>query len=389
MGDGAVERAALKIVIAGGGTGGHVQPAIATLEVLRQRVPVEPLWIGSSGGVEAEAAARAQIPFRAIPTGKLRRYVSLHTLVDAVRVPLGVLQALRILRRVRPDVVFATGGFVSVPTVVAARVLGIPCLSHEQTATIGLANRINARFCDVLALAYARPAGPRPGWRARAVVTGNPIRASLLAGSSQTIAEAFGLDPALPLVYVTGGALGAHAINEAVRLALPRLVSMAQVLHQCGPTAANGDYPRLLEARAALAPELQSRYVVVERVGDELPGVYAAATVVVSRAGAGTVAELATLGKPAILIPLPGTGGDEQTRNARVLADDGAATLLPQAELTPDRLVAELQGLLQDPARRAAMSARARAHGHAAAAERLADAILSLAGRPVAAPVGQ
>ena len=374
---------ALKLVIAGGGTGGHVQPAIATLDVLRRRLPLEPLWIGSTGGIEADAARRAGIPFQAIPTGKLRRYLSLRTAIDAVRVPLGVLAALRILRRVRPDVVFATGGFVSVPTVVAARLLGIPSLSHEQTAIVGLANRINARFCTVLALTYDSSAAMVAGSRARTMVTGNPIRPSLLSGDPETVRDAFGLDPNAPLIYVTGGALGAQAINTAVREALPDLLPLTQVLHQCGPAEANGDYPRLLAARAALPQDLQARHVVVERVGDELPAIYAAATVVVSRAGAGTVAELATLGKPAILIPLPGAGGDEQTRNARVLADDGAAILLPQSELTPERLVAEVRSLLDDPARRVRMSERARAHGHADAAERLADAILDLAGHPV------
>lgn len=369
---------ALRIVIAAGGTGGHIQPAVATLQALRQRIPVEPLWIGSHTGFEADAAAAEGVPFRRIATGKLRRYVSLHTPVDALRIPLGILQALRILRAARPDVVFSTGGFVSVPTVVAARLLKIPTLSHEQTAIIGLANRINARFCDVLALAYPI-AATRLG-RARTLVTGNPVRASLRHGDPEGIRQ-LGLDPAQPLVYVTGGALGAQAINQAVRATLPELLPHTQILHQCGPSTANGDYPRLLAAREALPAELQDRYVVVERLGEELPAVYAAADLIVGRAGAGTVAEIATLGKPAIFIPLPRAGGDEQMRNARMLADADAAILLPQTELRPERLVTEIRGLIDAPERLRIMGERALAQSHDGAADRLADAVLALAGR--------
>lgn len=371
----------LKLVIAGGGTGGHIQPAVATLRVLRDRIPLDPLWVGSRAGLEADAAAAQGIPFRAISTGKLRRYLAFETLVDAVRVPLGVAQGLALMRSVHPDVVFATGGFVSVPVVAAARVLGIPALSHEQTATVGLANRINAHVCDVVALSYPESAAVLVGARAKTVVTGNPIRADLHTGQPGRALAQFGLDPTEPLVYVTGGALGAHAINDAVREALPALLPLTQVIHQCGPAAGNGDHPRLLAARDALAPDLRRRYVVTERVGPELADVYAAAALVVGRAGAGTVAELATLGKPSILIPLPGAGGDEQTRNARVLAEAGAAVLLPQDDLTAERLTDEVRRLLSDPARLAAMSANARRHGHEHAAERLAEQILLLAGR--------
>ncbi|HUZ01691.1 MAG TPA: undecaprenyldiphospho-muramoylpentapeptide beta-N-acetylglucosaminyltransferase [Thermomicrobiaceae bacterium] len=370
-----------KLVIAGGGTGGHVQPAVATLDVLRQQVTLEPLWIGSRGGFERGAAAEAGIPFRAISTGKLRRYLSLNTVVDAVRVPAGVVQACLALRSFRPDAVFATGGFVSVPAVIAARMLGIPCLSHEQTATAGLATRINARFCDVIALAYAASADQLRGTRARLVVTGNPTRAALLSGDPATGRERFHFDAESPVVYVTGGVLGAHAINEAVRLTLPTLVEVTQVVHQCGPAAGNGDYQRLLEARERLPAARRARYAVEERFGPELADVFAAACLVVSRAGAGTIAELATLGKPSILIPLPGAGGDEQARNAAVLAEAGAAVLLPQRELTSERLLDVIHALVGDAERLRDMATRAREHGHGDAATRLAREVLSLADR--------
>lgn len=371
----------VRIVITGGGTGGHVQPGVAVARELRAGGPVQLLWIGSRDGVERETAAAEQIPFQSIATGKLRRYISLHTATDAFRVPLGILQARRLLRRARPDAVFATGGFVSVPAVIAARWLGIPCLSHEQTATVGLATRINAHFCDVVALAYPDSARQLNGVRARTVVTGNPIRQELLNGRAERGFAHFELEPALPLVYVTGGALGAHALNAAISEALPSLLDATQIVHQCGPASANGDYARLLERRGEL-PETQQRYVVVERVGAELSDLYAAASLVVSRAGAGTVSEIATLGKPAILVPLPGSGGDEQTRNARVLADAGAALLLPQSEQLADDLRREIPALLSDEKRRDEMSTRALQFGHKGAARRLTEELLRLAHGP-------
>lgn len=371
---------ALRIIIAGGGTGGHVQPAIATVQVLRQQLPVDLLWIGSHSGIERRAAEAEGIPFLPITTGKLRRYFSLRTPLDGIRVPVGTLQAFWIVRRFRPDVVFSTGGFVSVPGVIAARLAGYPSLSHEQTAIAGLATRINARFCDLVALSFESSAAALSGSRARTVVTGNPVRPEILKGDVAAAYTRYGLSPDLPVVYITGGALGAHAINEAVRGMLPELLSITQVVHQCGPSAGNGDYPRLTAARSQLPPDLQRRYAVAEFLGPELADVYAAAKLVIGRAGAGTVAELSALGKPSILIPLPGTGGDEQTRNASILASAGANVLLPQSELTPDRLGKEISALLLDSDRLQAMAASARLQARPDAAKRLVDQLLVLAG---------
>lgn len=162
----------LRLVIAGGGTGGHVLPAIAVVEELRRRGALgETLWIGSKDGVEGEAAARAGLPFRSIETGKLRRYLAARTAADAARIPVGVAQAWRLLRAFRPSVVFSSGGFVSVPTVAAAARLA-PILTHEQTAIVGLANRINARFADVFAVSWDETAPAAAALHRRVVVTG-------------------------------------------------------------------------------------------------------------------------------------------------------------------------------------------------------------------------
>ncbi len=373
----------MRLIIAGGGTGGHVTPALATLAALRDRLgtrSLELLWIGSREGVERRIAAEQAIPFATIQAGKLRRYFSLENLVDLGRLPVGFGQALLALRRFRPDLVFSTGGFVSVPTVAAAGLCRLPVLIHEQTAQFGLANRLNLRFASTVALPYEASRAFVPPTRRRVVVTGNPVRQEVLRGDQAEGARLLGLDPDLPMIYVTGGARGARAVNAALALALPELLARYQVVHSCGTQEVSPTLAELRALRADLPPERRERYVVRDFVGAELPHVYALAALVVGRSGAGTVAELAALGKPALFIPLPGTGGDEQTKNARLLADAGGAVLLAETNLTPTALVASINRLL-DPSARAAllrMGEAARTQAPPDAAAVLAEELLRL-----------
>jgi UDP-N-acetylglucosamine--N-acetylmuramyl-(pentapeptide) pyrophosphoryl-undecaprenol N-acetylglucosamine transferase len=369
----------LRLAITGGGTGGHVLPALAVIDELRRRGALADLiWIGSNEGVEQQAAEEAGIHFVAIPTGKLRRYLSLRNLTDAARVPLGVLSARRALAAFRPDVVLSTGGFVSVPAVVAARGLA-PVLTHEQTAILGLANRINARFAAVLAVSHRQTEPLAARLHRRVVVTGNPIRVGLTAGDRSRGLRSLGFEAAMPVVYVTGGARGASPINQRIAALLPGILDRTQIVHQTGPVSANADAGNLAQLRETLPETVRHRYTVVEFLGDELPDVYAAADLVVGRAGAGTIAELAYVGLPAILIPLPGARGDEQALNARVLGDAGAAVVIAQPDATPERLQAEILALLDDPERRTRMADAARAVARPDAAARLADELLLLA----------
>jgi UDP-N-acetylglucosamine--N-acetylmuramyl-(pentapeptide) pyrophosphoryl-undecaprenol N-acetylglucosamine transferase len=213
----------------------------------------------------------------------------------------------------------------------------------------------------------------------RVVVTGNPIRAGLTAGNRSRGLQRLGFEPTLPVVYVTGGARGASPINQRVAALLPGILDRAQVIHQTGPASANADASNLSDLRESLPEAVRHRYHVVEYLRDELPDIYAAADIVVSRAGAGTIAELAYVGMPAILIPLPGARGDEQAVNAHVLRDVGAAVVIAQAEATPERLQTEIVALLDDPVRRARMANAARSVARPDAAARLAEELLSLA----------
>jgi UDP-N-acetylglucosamine--N-acetylmuramyl-(pentapeptide) pyrophosphoryl-undecaprenol N-acetylglucosamine transferase len=368
-----------RILIAGGGTGGHVLPAIAVFEELQRRgQATDLLWVGSSDGLEREQAAQRDISFRTIHTGKLRRYLDFKTITDAVRIPIGAAQAWRILRSFTPDVVFSTGGFVSVPTVLAAA-RSTPVITHEQTAILGLANRINARFSDVLAVSFRETIDRFNLPADKAVWTGNPVRSSLLHGDAKRGRAAFGLDAALPLVFVTGGARGASPVNQRIEKILPELLQRCQIIHQTGPPAANDDLRRLTEMRETLPAELRSRYHVREFLNEELADVYAAAALVVCRSGAGMVAELALLGKPSILVPLPGSGGGEQATNATVLERQHAAIVLDQERATPERLLAEIDTLLLAPDKLASMSAQAFKAASPDAAGKLTDLILDMA----------
>ena len=373
----------LRLIIAGGGTGGHVLPAVAVLEELaRRQIQLDCLWVGSADGVERRAATDAGIPFRAVQTGKLRRYPSLKTARDAARIPVGIVQAARIIRGFRPDVILSTGGFVSVPTVVGARRSG-PIVTHEQTAILGLATRINLRFGCTLAISYPETALIARGMARRVELTGNPIRASLQGGDAERGRAAFGLSSDLPILTVMGGAKGATPVNQRVRDLLPGLLDHVQVVHQTGPAAdGNDDATELAALRSSWPEEIRRRYVVRDFIREEMPDVYAMTDLVLARAGAGTVAELAGLGLPSILIPLPHAGGDEQTRNADVLARAGAAVMLRQDDATPDRLHETILAILNDPVRRQGMADTARSLGNPDAAARLTDLLIELASAP-------
>lgn len=370
----------IRIAIAGGGTGGHVLPALSVIEELERRgVPMELLWIGSKDGVEGNEARARGIPFRSVSTGKFRRYPDLKTVTDAVRVPLGVPQAWWILRAFKPDVIFSTGGYVSTPSVVGGTRMA-PVLSHEQTAVMGLATRLNARFVDVQALTfdssltYAKDAS-------KTVVTGNPVRGSLKLGNRETGLQRFGFRSDLPVLFVTGGARGSSPLNERIEAILDDLLAQLQILHQTGAKTDNPDFERLSQRQASLPAETRQRYRVIERIREEMADVYAMADLMLARAGAGTVAEIAYLGKTAILIPLPGAGGDEQHRNAEALSTVDGAIVLDQTDASPARLRALILELAGNPERRRQLGANAARVGRPDAASRLADQLLELANR--------
>ncbi|MET7280044.1 UDP-N-acetylglucosamine--N-acetylmuramyl-(pentapeptide) pyrophosphoryl-undecaprenol N-acetylglucosamine transferase [Kribbella sp. NPDC005582] len=379
-----------RLLVTGGGTGGHTYPALTTVRALTARLGVsgittEVVWAGNPDGLEATVAASEGIAFRPVATGKVRRassplgMLTARNAADMVQAANGVVQARSVVRDFRPDVVLSTGGYAAVPIGLAARQLRRPLVVHEQTVRLGLANRVLVRGATAIAISESSTMDLLPPHvRARTVVTGNPIRPELFCGDAARATVALDLstfDPDKPVVYVTGGAQGAVQINRLVSACLPTLLEHANVIHQCGPNNTEAMAEQIVE----LPGHLAARYRVVGFVTDALPDVLALADLVVSRSGAGTLAELTALGKPAVLIPLASSAGNEQLHNAHRLRDLGAAVVL-DGDITSMQLEAAITALLTNPDQRLAMASAARAHGRPDAAHHLVDVLLQAAG---------
>ncbi|MFP4637152.1 MAG: undecaprenyldiphospho-muramoylpentapeptide beta-N-acetylglucosaminyltransferase [Spirochaetaceae bacterium] len=355
------------VVFTGGGTAGHVFPGLAVADALRERGDYRIAWIGSRVGMERRIVSERGIPFHGIPAGKLRRYVSLRNVTDVLRVAAGTFAALIYLLRLRPAFVFSKGGYVSVPVIAAARVLGIPCATHESDADPGLATRINAVLVDRILVAYdSTREYLRPALRRRVRVTGNPVRRDLDAADADAGRRRLGFTTDRPLVFFVGGSLGSAQINALLGNILEELLRRTQVVHQ------RGDHP-------PLRPD-GGGYVSVPFIGEEYPHVLAAADLVVCRAGAGTLWELARLGKPAVLIPLPRTSSrGDQVRNARIFAARGGAIVLEEENAGAERLEGEIVRLLDAPEDRVRMALAVQGFDVGAAEDRIADMICDVA----------
>jgi UDP-N-acetylglucosamine--N-acetylmuramyl-(pentapeptide) pyrophosphoryl-undecaprenol N-acetylglucosamine transferase len=363
-------------VIAGGGTGGHVYPAIAVAEELAGRGhPRDSIrFVGSRRGLEATAVPAAGFDIDLLPGRGLRRALTPANVGAVLGAAVALVRSWWILRRWRPRVVVGVGGYASLPCVVAARARRIPVVVHEQNAAPGLANRVAVRL-------GARPAASLPGTPLRgATLVGNPVRAAILGVERRP-------DARRPLVLVFGGSLGARRVNEAVAglarrwrdrgdLAIRHVTGRrdhADFAARAGQGEGHGE-----RGGAEAGPGATLDYSVVA-YEDHMEDWYAKASLVVSRAGAVTVAELTAAGVPSVLVPLPGAPGDHQTRNALALVDAGAAVVLPDAECDAERLAVEVDALLGDADRLERMGAAASALARPDATARLADLVEEVA----------
>lgn len=338
-----------KIVI----TGGHLTPAMAVISGLKKEGGWQIFYLGRSRAMEGDKTASVEsqvvpsldVSFIPITSGRFQRRFTRYTILSLFKVPVGFFQAFFLLLKVRPDVIVSFGGYVSVPVVAAGWLLKIPILTHEQTTVFGLASRINSFFAKKIAVSFRESQRYFP--KNKVCYTGNPIREEIFEAREPLdpqIASILKKD-GLPLIYVTGGSQGAHVINMAVIKALPQLLKKYAVIHQSGER----DYKKLLVSRKSLPETLKKRYLVTKYIGlSEIGWVLKNAALVVSRAGANTVCELAALGKPAILIPIPWSYRDEQMRNAQMLAKKGLAEILPQHKLSGRTLLETIKKILQN-----------------------------------------
>lgn len=313
-----------KIVLTGGGTAGHVTPNLALLPSLQER-GYEIHYIGSYNGIEKKLIEGAGIPYDGISSGKLRRYFDIKNFSDPFRVIKGYAEARALLKKYRPDVIFSKGGFVSVPVVLAAKHFKIPTIIHESDMTPGLANKICIPSAAKVCCNFPETLQYLP--EDKAVLTGSPIRRELLQGDRLTGLNFTGLSAAKPIIMVIGGSLGAVAVNNAVRALLPKLLQKYQVIHICG--------------KCHLDDSLIGRpgYVQYEYVDAPLRHLFAAADIVLSRAGANSICEILALRKPNILIPLSAAASrGDQILNARSFEKQGFSTVLEEENVTSDTL---------------------------------------------------
>ena len=325
-----------KIVLTGGGTAGHVTPNIALLPALRE-AGYEIAYIGSEDGIEKELMNDCDIPYIGVPTGKLRRYFDWKNFTDPFRVLKGYAKARSFLKGYRPDVVFSKGGFVSVPIVRAAASLKIPCVIHESDMTPGLANKLCFGAASKVCCNFPETMAKMP--KDKAVLTGTPIRAELFSGDRQKGLELCGFAADKPVLLILGGSQGAASVNQAVRSHLDELLRDFQIVHLCGA----GKYDASKDGIDG--------YKQFEYVKEDLSHLFAAADLIISRAGANAIFEILALRKPNLLIPLSiGTRGD-QILNARSFEAQGFSKVLVESEnegILDKKLVSTVQKLYRD-----------------------------------------
>ena len=356
----------MRIVITGGGTGGHLFPALAVHEALMARCPgAAALFVGAATGVEATILPRRGYAFRGLAASQVSGAGLAGRGRAALRLPGTVLQAARLLREFRPQAVFGVGGYASVSTVLAARLTGIPSVIHEQNAFPGLANRALGRLASRVAVSFEGttrffPAG-------RVTVTGSPVRAEIRAGDAGVARERLGLAAGTFTALIFGGSQGAHRLNLAVRELLPELAGERDGFQFVHATGARD----LAEVRQSYAKAgIRAR---VEPFFEEMAVAYQAADFVICRAGAGTVFELAAVGKPALLVPFPYAANDHQRLNAEAAVKIGAAWILLDQHCDGRRLAASLRAAQEKPAQLLEMGGRALALARPDAADRILD----------------
>jgi UDP-N-acetylglucosamine--N-acetylmuramyl-(pentapeptide) pyrophosphoryl-undecaprenol N-acetylglucosamine transferase len=361
----------MRILIAAGGTGGHVYPALAVARSLRERAPdAEFRWLGGRRGLESTIVPAEGYEYSSMLLRSLRTVdVSANTILDPLRLAASVPQATATLARWRPNVIFTTGGYVAIPVLTAGAALRVPSLMWEGNLMPGRSVRTTARLTRALAVSFAETCKQLPG---RCYVTGTPIR-SFAGRDRATARKALGLDADTPVLFVFGGSQAVRRLNRAVAEALPTLVGSAYVLHMTGEAG----YADALKRREALPVDRRARYKPYAFLRAEMTDALLAADLLVGRAGSSTLAEASALGLPMVVVPYP-HASSHQMANARALADAGAARIIPDDELDAAALI-EAAKLLEDRPALDAMCAAARGFGRPGAADAVAEIVLAIA----------
>lgn len=366
----------IRILLTGGGTAGHTIPIIAIVQALRKKKGLKFFWLGG-GEPEKSAAEENNIPFQKIVSGKMRRYLSLWNLIDFFKIPVGIFQSFFLILGFKPDLVLSKGGYVSLPVVLAAWLLRKKIIVHESDVILGLANRIALRFASKVLLGFVKGVeGGKPSF-ARAtegkevkvkekkyIFVGNPIRVEIFKGDKEEGYKFFDFTPDKKTILIMGGGQGARFINNLVKKSLPNL-GHYQIIHLVGPQNK--------------LPKRKENYKPFKWLSaKKMAFAYSAANLVMARAGANSLAEIAAKGLPSVLIPLPLGASYHQQANARVFEKRGASVVLEQGNLSSKKLVKAIKSLLEDEKRLEKMSRQAKSLAKLDAASRIADEILEM-----------
>lgn len=323
-----------RIILTGGGTAGHVTPNIALLPGLKE-LGYDIHYIGSYNGIEKELIEQLHIPYHGISSGKLRRYFSLQNFTDPFRVLKGFGEAKKLIKSLKPDVIFSKGGFVSVPVVVAGKQCRVPTIIHESDMTPGLANKLAIPSATKVCCNFPETLKHLP--KDKAVLSGSPIRQELLSGDREAALSFCGLTSDKPIILIIGGSLGSVVVNKAIRAILPELLKEFQVIHLCGKGKIDASLKDL------------KGYVQFEYIKHELKDLFALADIVISRAGANAICELLALHKPNLLIPLSANASrGDQILNARSFERQGFSIVLEEEQLNNDILLTSIQKLYRE-----------------------------------------
>lgn len=336
------------LLITGGGSGGHTSAAASIIQYLlnSENKPII-VWVTSRNGIEVKVAKRLGIIQIGITVGKLNRSISLKTLLDLIKVPIGIFEAALVLRKIKPTLIFSTGGYVAIPIVIAAALYRIPIIIHEQTISVGLANKISSLFAREILVSYEE--SMKFFDMKKCIVTGPPVRPEIFIGDREKAIISLEFQESLPTIYVTGGAQGAEAINYVVGKALPELLKHFQIIHQCGTISSEYGKEWLIQQTNYLPENLKKRYAVKSYIADEIGDIFKLADILITRTGAAITAEICALNIPSIVIPYAYSINNEQVLHAKLLEKQGLAKILYEKDMTPESLTESALLLLKKP----------------------------------------
>lgn len=371
----------MKILLAGGGSGGHFYPLIAVAEELNAMAESEKLlelelFYIAGTPYDSRMLFENKITFQKISVGKMRRYFSLENFLDVFKIALGILQSIIKVYSIYPDVVFSKGGYPSVPVLFAARLLRIPVVIHESDSDPGRANLWAGKFADRIAVSFPEAEAKFP--KDKVALTGNPVRRGIKILAPSGAIEFLGLEKDVPVLLILGGSLGSTKINQVVITALPELLERYQVIHQTGKASIE-EIVKLVDVILEKS-EHKSRYKPFDYLNNVALRMAAGGSdLIISRAGSGSISEIATWGKPSIMVPIPSSISHDQEKNAFAYARSGAAHVIEEINLTPHILIAEIDKIMQSKEMRDKMASSAKFFSRDDAAHKIAREIITIA----------